>query len=431
MKADDARRVTPVLMPLKGSVQHYEWGGYEFIPGLLGIRNEGRKPFAELWIGAHPKSPARVEISCGRASLEDVIRDAPEEILGPATCSRFGRRLPYLLKVLDARKMLSIQAHPNKRQAEEGFARESAAGISLRSAHRNYRDDNHKPELHVALSEFWMLQGFRPLSQVARTFMAFPESVAIMPDLARRLSAAGADAEARGHVLGELYGAVMRMRQAHVDAILTQLIRRLEAERPVDKNSHDYWALHAAQSFPLRGGHYDRGILSIYLLNLLHLQPGQGTFQPAGVLHAYLEGTTVELMANSDNVLRGGLTSKHVDVEELVRTLSFESGIAQVLCGDPVSPAETVYRTPAEEFELSRIELSPGESLSRKAGHGPDTMIVLDGSVRAKSESGLLLLKRGEIFLAPDPLAYTIETETGRATVFRASIPVRILSRAR
>ncbi len=423
MKADDTRRVAPVLMQLKGSIQHYEWGGYEFIPGLLDVRNEERKPFAELWIGAHPKSPAIVEVSGKTLSLEDAIRRAPEKILGPAVSSRFGGRLPYLLKVLDARKMLSIQAHPNKRQAEEGFARENAAGINLQSARRNYRDDNHKPEVHVALSHFWMLQGFRPLEQIAGTFMSYPELVPIMPDLERRLNASGTDLKARCDLLRDLYGCVMRMPQARVDAILAQMIGRLERGIPADRNGHDFWALRAAQSFPLPGGSYDRGVFSIYLLNLLHLQPGQGTFQRAGVLHAYLEGTTVELMASSDNVLRGGLTPKHVDVTELMHTLSFESGIARVLRGDPVSSTETVYRTSAEEFELSRISLSPGERHAREAGHGPDAMIVLEGSAWVRSESGSLLLKRGGIALAPDALAYALESETCDATVFRASIP--------
>ena len=431
MKADDTNGVAPVLMQLRGSVQHYQWGGYEFIPGLLDLRNEERKPFAELWIGTHPRSPASVEISGETASLEDVIRRGPEEILGPAVSTRFGGRLPYLLKVLDARKMLSIQAHPDKRQAEEGFARENAAGISLQSAHRNYRDDNHKPEVHVALTEFWMLQGFRPLEEIARTFMSHPELVPVMPDLDGRLSAAGSDPEARCDLLRDLYGIVMRMPQARVDDILTRMISRLERERPADKSGHDFWALRAARTFRLPGGHFDRGIFSIYLLNLLRLQPGQGTFQPPGVLHAYLEGTTVELMANSDNVLRGGLTPKHVEVEELMHTLSFESGIAQVLRGDRVSSTETVYRTSAEEFELSRIELSPGESHSRRTGHGPDCMIVLEGSAWIRSEPGSLLLKRGGIVMAPDSLAYTLESEARRATFFRASVPDRILSRTR
>ncbi len=423
MKHSDARKILPALLPIQGSIQHYDWGGFEFIPRLLGIRNEGQKPFAELWIGAHPKSPATVEISGQRASLPDVIGRAPEEILGSAVSGRFGGRLPYLMKVLDARKMLSIQAHPNKRQAREGFARESAAGIGQHSADRNYRDENHKPEMQVALTEFWMLHGFRPLEQVSRTFTSIPELAPVMPDLDRRLSAIGSSEHDRRNLLQEFYGSVMRMSQGRVDAILSPLIARLKKENPTDKDSPDFWVVRAAESFRLRGAHCDRGIFSIWLLNLLHLQPGQGTFQPAGVLHAYLEGTTVELMANSDNVLRGGLTPKHVDVEELMRTLSFDSGIPALLPGESVSPTETVYRTSAEEFELSRIDLSPGDLHLRKAGRGPDTLIVLEGSAKVRSESVLLTLDRGGMVLAPDGLAYTLESQDGRATAFRASVP--------
>jgi mannose-6-phosphate isomerase len=423
MKADNTGRIRPVLMPLKGSIQHYEWGGYEFIPGLLDIRNREGRPFAELWIGAHPKSPAFVEISGEMVSLEDVIRRAPEEILGREACVRFRGRLPYLLKVLDARKMLSIQAHPNKRQAEEGYARENAAAISLQSARRNYRDDNHKPEVHVALTEFRMLQGFRPLEQIARTILSTAELAPLMPDLDQRLSSTGSNAGARRDLLREIYGSVMRLPQSRVDAILGHLIKRLQGDEPSDKNDHNFWVLRAAESFPLPEGHYDRGIFSIYLLNMLHLQPGQGTFQPAGMLHAYLEGTTVELMANSDNVLRGGLTPKHVDAEELMRTLSFDDGIPSVLCGDHVSTTETAYRTSAEEFELSRIEVRPGASHVREAGHGPDVMIVIKGSAAVRAASGTLRLERGEMIFAPHGLAYTIESGNGSATVFRAAVP--------
>jgi mannose-6-phosphate isomerase len=430
MKRSDARKYRPALLPLQGSIQHYAWGGYEFIPRLLGIQNKEEKPYAELWIGAHLKSPATVDFSGRRMSLADVIGQAPDEILGLSVSGRFGGQLPYLLKVLDARKMLSIQAHPNQRQAREGFARENAAGIGLHSADRNYRDGNHKPEVQVALSEFWMLHGFRPLDQVARTFTARPELIPVMPDLGRRLNAAGRDASAHRDLLHELYGSVMRMPQARVDAVLSPLIARLTKERPTDKDSPDFWVVRAAESFRLRGGHCDRGIFSFYLLNLLHLQPGQGTFQPAGVLHAYLEGTTMELMASSDNVLRGGLTPKHVDVEELMRTVSFDSEIPALLTGESVSSAETVYRTSAEEFELSRIDVSPGNPHIRKAGHGPDAMIVLEGSTGVISGSGSLLLHCGGVVLAPDCLEYTLESRDGRATVFRASVPKRALNRA-
>jgi mannose-6-phosphate isomerase len=430
MKRSDAGKYRPALLTLHGSIQHYAWGGYEFIPRLLGIRNKEEKPYAELWIGAHRNSPATVDFSGRRASLADVIAQAPDEILGPAVSTRFGGQLPYLLKVLDAGKMLSIQVHPNRRQAKLGFARENAAGIGLHAAHRTYRDENHKPEVQVALTEFWMLHGFRPLEQIGRTFTARPELIPVMPDLDRRLNAAGSDARARRDLLHELYVCVMRMPQARADAILSPLIERLTREHPTDKDSHDFWVLRAAESFRLRGEHCDRGIFSIYLLNLLHLQPGQGTFQPAGVLHAYLEGTAMELMANSDNVLRGGLTPKHVDVEELMQTVSFDSGIPALLPGESTSSSETVYRTQAEEFELSHIDVTPGNPYVRKGGHGPDAMIVLEGSTEVKSQAGSLLLHRGGMALAPDCLEYTLESRGGQATVFRASVPKRVLNRA-
>ena len=166
----------------------------------------------------------------------------------------------------------------------------------------------------MALTEFWMLHGFRPLEQIADTLEHTPELGSLMAGFRQRLAAAGHDHQARRGLLRELYSNVMTMPQEQVDSLLNGLLSRLQAKPVTDKDSADYWALRAAENFPLPGGHRDRGIFSVYLLNLVHLQPGQGTFQPAGVLHAYLEGVNVELMANSDNVLRGGLTTKHVDV---------------------------------------------------------------------------------------------------------------------
>ena len=263
----------------------------------------------------HPWSRLRA----GREPLDKLIAEAPEAILGQAANAHFGGRLPYLFKILDVHKMLSIQAHPTLAQARRGFARENAEGISLEASSRNYKDDNHKPEIGVALTEFWMLHGFRPLEQIAETFGQY--SRAGCAD-ARLSPAAGCRPATimrpAAGLLRELYSNVMTMPQEQVDSLLNALLSRLQAKPPSDKDSADYWALRAAENFPLPGGHRDRGIFSVYLLNLVHLRPGQGTFQPAGVLHAYLEGVNVELMANSDNVLRGGLTTKHVDVPELL-----------------------------------------------------------------------------------------------------------------
>ena len=165
------------VLTLRGVVQHYDWGGHNFIPELLGVANKARRPFAELWIGAHAKAPSMVELPGAQEPLDKLIAEQPEAILGHAANAHFGGRLPYLFKILDVHKMLSIQAHPTLVQAREGFARENAEGVSLEASNRNYRDDNHKPEIGVALTDFWMLHGFRRLEQIAETFRQTPRSV--------------------------------------------------------------------------------------------------------------------------------------------------------------------------------------------------------------------------------------------------------------
>ncbi len=379
------------LFALRGAVQHYGWGGYDFLPTLLNIDNSARRPFAELWIGSHPKAPATALLAEGERPLNELLAEP----------------LPYLLKVLDARQMLSIQAHPDKAQAEAGFARENAAGIPLSAPERNYKDANHKPEVHVAITGFWMLHGFRTLHDIAAQFLLHPE-----------LAALGAPTDLR-----ELYTTAMTLPQAQVDAILNPLLARLEWEHP-PKDSPAYWALRAARHFPRPDGSRDRGIFSCFLLNLVRLQPGEGTYQPAGVLHAYLEGVNVELMANSDNVLRGGLTPKHVDVPELLRTLSFEGGTPGILAGEDVSATESVYRTPAEEFELSRIAVGPGTPHTAMS-QGPEAFITLAGQATLLSGAHTVALARGSIAFVQPAHAYRIEAAGAAAVLYKAALPVR------
>jgi mannose-6-phosphate isomerase len=411
------------VLKLQGVVRHYDWGGYDFIPDLLAIDNPTRQPFAELWMGAHAKAPSLAEVDGVQEPLDELIAEAPEAILGSATNARFQGRLPYLFKILDVRQMLSIQAHPTLSQAREGFARENADGISLQAGARNYKDNNHKPEIGVALTEFWMLHGFRPLGEIAQTVGQTPELGSLMPSFAERLAAAGHDHEARRGLLRELYSNLMTMPQEQVDGLLNSLLSRLRTKPPGDKDSADYWALRAAENFPLPGGHLDRGIFSIYLLNLVHLRPGQGTFQPAGVLHAYLEGVNVELMANSDNVLRGGLTTKHVDVAELLKILTFEGGTPEVVDGFAVSAQERIYRTPAEEFELSRVSLTPRSRYSGDAVYGPKALLVLDGSATLTAGGRSIPLHRGSIVFAPCGVEFVIETRSENTVIFQAGLP--------
>jgi len=412
---------TSGIFRIKGVVQHYDWGGFDFIPALLGQPHPSTKPCAELWLGAHGGGPSIVESQEGGLSLAELIHSSPGEVLGKRVAERFHNLLPYLFKVLDARKMLSIQAHPTIAQALEGFEAEEAAGVPLKASTRNYKDRNHKPEVHVALTDFWMLHGFRPLEEIAASLQNVPELRTLMPDFGTQLQAV--DPSARAALLRELYERVMTMPQAEVDGFLNPLIARLEKESPANKDLPDFWALCAAREFPLPDGHRDRGIFSIYLLNLVRLKPGQATYQSAGTLHAYLEGVNVELMANSDNVLRGGLTPKNVDVPELMRVLRFDEGKVDIIHGRDVGNGETVFPTPAEEFELSRIQCGPDETYQCGQRNGPDILIVMEGEITASSHGETLHLKAGESFFAPQLASYEISCPSGTAVVFKASVP--------
>ncbi|MBN2410051.1 mannose-6-phosphate isomerase, class I [candidate division KSB1 bacterium] len=406
-------RKNPGIYVLHGLVQHYAWGGRTFIPELLNIKNTDNKPFAEYWIGAHPKSPSKVNINDEIIGLPQLIKKAPRQILGDYVIDKFGHVLPYLFKVLDVRDMLSIQAHPSKQQAVEGFARENKLGIPADAPNRSYRDDNHKLEVQVALTDFRMLHGFRELSEIREILNSVPEFFQLLPEF-------------KNNNLKNLYRFIMTMPQEQVDKIINPLLDRLTPlynQNILNQDEPDYWAVHTSFEFPLPDGHRDRGIFSIYLLNLLHLKPGQGTFQATGVLHAYLSGITMELMANSDNVVRGGLTSKYIDVPELLNTLSFETGKPDVLHGQKISGTETVYKTPASDFELSRITLDENIEHVSQDLHGPDAMILLEGTVTAECENNKLKCSRGEVILVPANLKYKLKTNNN-AVLYKATVPI-------
>ena len=394
---------------LKGVVQHYAWGGYDYIPNLLGIKNDDNQPFAELWLGAHDKAPSILQIDEEEKPLDEFLGVYASAALGQKVIHRFGEKLPFLFKVLDARDMLSIQVHPSKAQAEEGFARENKAGIALDAANRSYKDDNHKPEVHVALTDFWMLHGFRPAKEIEQIL----KNVGEFRSLLTVFLADGSEA---------LYRHIMLLPQEQVDKILRALINRLEDEEPEDMDDPDYWALKAAQTFPLPDGHIDRGIFSIYMMNLLHLNPGESTYQAAGVPHAYLYGTTMELMANSDNVLRGGLTPKFVDVEELLKTVKFTGEKPAILTGEVVSYAERIYKTPAEDFELSKLTLYAGETFENGASKTPEILLLLSGKISVMCGWDEEVFERGESCFSPASTTYKI-TALEDATLFRSKVP--------
>lgn len=414
-----ALSVRPCPLRLTGAVQPYGWGGSEFIPRLVGRQPEPRQPAAELWLGAHPVAPATAWLEGLSAPLDGLLRRAPHLVLGRPTAARFGDDLPYLLKVLDVGGMLSIQAHPTRAQAEEGFAREDREGVPRTAPHRSYRDTNHKPEMQVALTPFWMLYGFKNGDDLGRALDGVPELHALA-SLWRDLRRADERSAHR-----RLYEHVMTAPQDEVDRWLAPLVSRLAPRyraHDLDRFGADFWAARAAGQFPLPEGHFDRGLVSIYLLNLVRLQPGEGTFIGAGVLHAYLEGAAIEVMANSDNVLRGGLTPKHVDVAELLRILRFEATIPALLATDVVSSTETVFRAPVDAFGLSRVRVDADHPHFVGPVVGADTLLCMEGRARLRAGVEDLALERGTVVLVPNGIAYSLVT-ADEAVVFKASVP--------
>jgi mannose-6-phosphate isomerase len=403
---------------LKGKVQHYAWGGTTYLPKLLSLPNPDNKPFAEYWMGAHENAPAEllvdgaVEEGNGFKAipLNKYVQEQPEETLGGYTAGRFGR-LPYLLKILDVKDMLSIQVHPTKRNAEIEFAAENKKGVPLNAPERNYKDDNHKPELMLALSEFWLLHGFKPYQQLERLLLDTPELAFLAPTLAK-------------HSYLGLYRKVMEMPQQEVNKALQPLLDRivpLYKEEQLKKSEEHFWAARAALTYN-EAGKIDRGIFSIYFFNLLNLHPGEAIFQDAGLPHAYLEGQNVEIMANSDNVLRGGLTPKHVDVPELLKHVQFEATEPRIITEGNAPGHITVYHTPAPDFELSKINLLQGESITVRA-HSVEIFIVMDGSIGViGQEAKPFGRKVGEAFLAFCQARFEVKAQQD-AVVYRASVP--------
>ncbi|MFK7771426.1 MAG: mannose-6-phosphate isomerase, class I [Saprospiraceae bacterium] len=406
------------VFPIKGAIQNYAWGGKEFIPKLMSLQNADSQPFAEVWLGAHQRGPAQMNMDGREVSLKDFLEKNPEA-LGEKVINQFGKRLPYLFKVLDVNKMLSIQTHPTKKAAEIGFAREEKAGISVTAFNRNYKDDNHKPEVMVAMTEFWLLHGFKSLEVIEEVLTSVPEFKMLLEYYQRILQ------KEVDNKLFHFYKNLMEMSQRTVDDILQPLAERLSLDfvvKKLPKNSPDYWAALAFRDNMLEGGHFDRGVFSIYIFNLVCLQQGEGIFQDAGIPHAYLEGVNMELMANSDNVFRGGLTVKHVDVNELLEHVIFEPVIPNVLTGTQIDQGVRVYQTPAPDFELTQILLKDSEKYYCENALTPETLIVMKGEVIVQSGKDKFRLERGGTFFATSGAEYTLVSK-GMSEVFKAAVP--------
>jgi mannose-6-phosphate isomerase len=369
----------PSVVLLDGVARDYAWGSTTAIQRLLGREPDGH-PLAELWFGAHPDDPARVPAL--DLTLDRLIAADPVAALGSDVVERFGPQLPFLLKLLAADKPLSIQVHPTRAQAEAGFADEDARGIARNAPDRNYRDRNHKPELLCALTEFEALCGFRPVGDTLRLLDAFD-----LPELEPvRELLAGPDP------LRAAFTYLLRL--AEPASLVTAVAARAEAIDDADWSGAAGAVLRAAEAFP-----GDVGVVLSLLLNHVRLQPGEAIYLGAGNVHAYLYGLGVEIMANSDNVLRCGLTPKHVDVAELLKITDF--GELPDPRWHPDHP--DWFRVPVPDFELVRVDLDGDRKPGQDAGEcaagdegKPYLVLCVSGSVRVDAQGEAVALAPGQ-----------------------------------
>ncbi|GAA1388545.1 mannose-6-phosphate isomerase, class I [Luteococcus peritonei] len=353
------------MHPMSGTTQNYAWGSPSEIPRVLGLPASG-EPQAEYWLGAHASAPSTVD-----GQRMDARIEADPGLVGRASVEQFGARLPYLLKVLAADQPLSLQVHPTREQAEEGHARENAEGIAKDDPKRTYKDDWPKPELMLALTPFEALCGFRDPMRTAELFekLGIPALDQMVAPLRLRQGSAG---------LAEVFLDALSSTDEHRDLVVETVARcvpHVEAEGEFGLFCRT--AVLLDEFFP-----GDPSILAALMLNRFTMQPGEAVFLEAGSMHAYLKGTGIEVMANSDNVVRGGLTRKHIDVDELVRVVNFDAAPVELVQPTQEAPGLTRYPTPAPEFALWQVDPTEGVDVSLPATDSGRILLVIEGHLR-------------------------------------------------
>ena len=400
------------IFKLNNMIRHYPWGTIDVLESLFGIENRYQKPQAEIWMGAHESAPSSVLMKADQTiNLDAFIEKDPAKVLGKNVSGKFNNQLPFLFKILSARTPLSIQAHPNKKQAEIGFERENRQIPYLPAEKRNYKDPNQKPELVYAITKFKALNGFRSIIEIIKFFKLINSGI-IKNDVQVLCENPG-----NPESLKLFYSRIMRLNKTEADQLIQETLT-FAAKQPNNRTMAEIIALHK---------HYpgDLGVLSPLLLNLITMNPGEMMFLNAGQLHAYLEGTCVEIMANSDNVIRGGLTPKYIDIEELLKILTFKSTIPDIFY--PVQGAVnglSICQSPAKEFELSIINRHQNEIETDIRMRSIEILFCAKGKLRLNirgQDTGFLLSQGESCMITADVEAYFIN---GEGKAFRAVVPL-------
>jgi len=402
--------ISPRPYKLQNKIQHYDWGTKNekaFIPTLLGITPERDLPYSELWIGSHPKSPSEIEIDGKLIPLNEVIGENPELVLGKTVFKKFSAQLPFLLKVLSASKALSIQLHPNKKQAEILHAKDP----------KNYPDDNHKPEIAISLDHLTALAGFLPADEIKKNLSKHPEIAEFAgQNLVDAVLNSASESETEENIKN-LYSAIMK-KSADSDLLKTTISKWVARLSAFIHNSND--EIQFLNQHKLYGA--DVGLFSFFFFNLIDLKEGQAIFTDAGVPHAYIAGNIIECMANSDNVVRAGLTPKFKDVDTLLDIVVYGFSKFDII-NEEQKTDDVIFRTTAKEFEISAFSKKPGFLFHFEPQNKPSVFLVVSGSVKVIWKGGSEIYKKGESFLVPAILETVDMTSDESAVFYAVEIP--------
>lgn len=398
---------------LFNTIQNYEWGTKNeaaFIPHFLGIPIEPDKPYGELWIGAHPKAPSKIEINGTMIPLNEVVQEFPTECLGAYVCKNFSNTFPFLLKILSAARSLSIQTHPNKSQAERLHAKDP----------KNYPDDDHKPEVAIAIDSLIALAGFKPVNAIKKNLKTLPElSTLVGKELFDDLLISE-DGQAEKKQIQTMYESIMQ--HAEDAQGLTECISKIQ-KRFIEKTNRSIEEEQFLEQYNLYGA--DVGLLSFFFFNIVRLRPGEAIFTDAGIPHAYIKGTICECMANSDNVVRAGLTNKFKDVPTLLDIVRYDFAECPVMQAAPAG--ETIYRTTAKEFEVSHLKKPEGFRQNCLSHDRPGVYLIMNGLLKifwiSDGTTQSATFGKGESFFVPASLnEYEIAADQG-VEYFAVAIP--------
>lgn len=375
------------------ALQNYAWGGETYISDFLGTTKRKEK-IAEAWYGDHPLGSAVIEGST--FTLAEWIKANPAS-LGKASIDTYGSHLPFLLKILDVKDMLSIQLHPTKEAAEIGYKIENENGVSLSAPDRNYKDQNHKPEILFALSDFWMLQGFAPLEEIKTRFKK------VLPDWKLE----------HNEDWESLFNKIFNLNPSEGIIAIKSLQSNLRNLNTQNKNHIYHWLAKAIDTFPPENDKIDIGFIVMLLLHVQYLKPGQVGYQAPGVLHAYLEGQNIELMANSDNVLRGGLTQKHIDKIELKKHVDFSQAGQCLVPAIYLMEDEAAFTPPVNDFMLKHfcVKQNVVKELQFETA---SILLIRSGKLRLNEKE----YNQGESIFIPAYQKVDVHTVSGNAEYF-------------